>query len=219
MGRRKTYERETIAARAMELFWLHGFHGVSTQALVEHMNVNRYSLYAEFGSKQGLYEAALALYEERVVTSHFARLEGPDAGLAELRWVFDFFASAARTPGSERGCFLCNVATERGPHDPASQGFVAAYLDRISDAIQNALQLAQASGDVRADVDVAEEAQLLASTLVGFFVLLRSQVEPSIMRGAARAAVRHIDSLTGRIGVGSGDSLRRSSDTGRPDTA
>ncbi|MCH8886618.1 MAG: helix-turn-helix transcriptional regulator, partial [SAR324 cluster bacterium] len=59
MGRPKTYDREEIAAKAMELFWLHGFNGTSTQALVEHMQINRYSLYAEFGSKQRLYEVAL----------------------------------------------------------------------------------------------------------------------------------------------------------------
>lgn len=196
MGRPKTYDRTEIAAKAMQLFWLHGFEGTSTQTLVEEMGVNRYSLYAEFGSKQGLYEAAMALYDERVVTSHFARLEGPDAGLGEMRDVLEFFASKGHAPGSEFGCMLCNVATERAPHDPGSRGFVQAYVDRIDAGFANALSQARGCGQLRDDVVVAEEAACFTSTLLGFFVLMRSQVSPELLRDAGRAAVRHLESLT-----------------------
>ena len=41
----------------MELFRDHGYAGTSTQMLVEGLGVNRYSLYAEFGSKQALFDA------------------------------------------------------------------------------------------------------------------------------------------------------------------
>ena len=71
MGRNKTYDRETIARKAMALFWLHGYHGTSTQALVDSMGVNRFSLYAEFGNKQALYEAALNLYAQDLVGTKF----------------------------------------------------------------------------------------------------------------------------------------------------
>ena len=108
-----TYDAEEIARKAMELFWQRGFHATSTQDLVEHMDVNRYSLYAEFGNKQGLYEAALSLYVRDVVTRFFGAIECPDAGIAEIDALFAFFGSNARRPGSERGCLMCNSATER----------------------------------------------------------------------------------------------------------
>lgn len=195
MGRPKTYDRDEIARKAMDLFWLHGFHGTSTQDLVDHMQVNRYSLYAEFGSKQGLYEAALSLYEQEVVTQHFGALEAPGAGLPEVRRVLDFFASVARQPGTERGCFLCNAATEVAPHDPASQGFVEAYVARIRDSLRHALDGAKGRGELRDGVDTADEARLLTATLLGFFVMLRAQIEPEGLRGAARSALRHLDEL------------------------
>jgi TetR/AcrR family transcriptional regulator, transcriptional repressor for nem operon len=195
MGRTKSYSREEITGKAMDLFWLRGFSGTSTQDLVEHLGVNRYSLYAEFGSKQGVYEAALERYEHDVVTRHFALLETPDSGLEEVRETMRYFASSARRPGSERGCFLCNAATERAPHDPVSRGFVDAYLDRIVRALRRALTQAQMRGEVAAGVPVDDEARLLAATLLGFFVLLRAQSEPVILRGACSAAVRHIDAL------------------------
>ena len=179
----------------MELFWLHGFHGTSTQALVDHIKINRYSLFAEFGTKQGLFEAALARYESEIVQWYFGALEAPDAGLDELIAVIEFFATSARMPGTERGCLICNSATERAAHDPASRNFVESYVIRISGAISRALENAKAQGDVRGDVNTEQEGKLLAATLLGFFVLLRSQIEPGILLSASRAAFEHIKSL------------------------
>ncbi len=195
MGRPKTYERDEVARKAMELFWLHGFHGTSTQALVDHIKINRYSLFAEFGTKQGLFEAALALYESEIVQWYFGALEAPDAGLDELIAVIEFFASAAGTPGTERGCLICNSATERAAHDPVSRNFVESYVNRISAAIGGALEHAREQGDLRDDVNTEQESRLLASTLLGFFVLLRAQIEPKILQSASRAAIEHIKSL------------------------
>jgi len=64
MGRHKTYDRDVLIGKAMETFRDHGFAGTSTQMLVEGLGVNRYSLYAEFGSKQALFDAALAALPE-----------------------------------------------------------------------------------------------------------------------------------------------------------
>ena len=44
MGRKKTYDRDVLIGKAMELFRDHGFAGTSTQMLVEGLGVNRYSL-------------------------------------------------------------------------------------------------------------------------------------------------------------------------------
>ena len=82
MGRNKTYDRDVLIEKAMEMFRDHGFAGTSTQMLVEGLGVNRYSLYAEFGSKQALFDAALERYDEEVVERNFGPLEAPGAGLA-----------------------------------------------------------------------------------------------------------------------------------------
>ena len=67
MGRKKTYDRDVLIGKAMELFRDHGFAGTSTLMLVEGLGVNRYSMYAEFGSKQALFDASLKRYDEEVV--------------------------------------------------------------------------------------------------------------------------------------------------------
>lgn len=195
MGRSKKYERSDIVRKAMDLFWRDGFHGTSTQTLVESMAVNRFSLYAEFGNKQNLYEAALQLYAQEVVDQHFRALESEDAGLPQIEAMFSGFAAAAGEPGSELGCFMCNCATERGAEDPGSQVFVHAHVARISAALSNALNHAREDGDIRPEVDTVQEGQFLATLLLGLFVLLRAKVDPAVVRSSAQAALAHLQRL------------------------
>jgi TetR/AcrR family transcriptional repressor of nem operon len=179
----------------MEVFWRDSFHGTSTQALVEAMGVNRFSVYAEFGSKQKLYEAALAAYNEDVVTAHFQALESAQAGLSDIEAMFNGLSGAAGQPGSELGCFMCNCATERAPYDPGSQHFVHQHLERISAALTNALCNAQKLQHIRADVDAVQQGRFLASLLLGVFVMLRVQLPADVLDASAQVALQHVRQL------------------------
>ena len=152
------------------------------------MGINVYSLFAELDSKQGLFETALALYDREVVANSFGALEAPGAGLREVVEVIEFFARWAGGPGAERGCLLCDTATERAPSDPSSKGFAEAYIERIQGAICQALENAKANGELRPEVSCGDQGRLLTSMLLGFCVLTRAGVDSDVVAGAARAA-------------------------------
>lgn len=188
MGRPKTYDRDMVLRKAMELFWTQGYSGTSTKRLAEHMGINVYSLFAEFESKQGLYEAALALYRREVVDDIFAPLDQPDAGLEEILDLLGFFAERARVTDANRGCLASNVACERSAVDPASREYVAGHIEHIETLLRKALSNAQAGGRLRADVSCVDQARLLATVVLGFTVLMRAGLDGEHIAGAARAA-------------------------------
>ena len=196
MGRHKSYNRETIARKAMEVFWRHGYDGTSTQMLVEGMGVNRFSVYAEFGSKQALYEAALALYEQEVVERNLAVIEAPGAGLDAIVQLLQGFAAWAAEDSSALGCFMCNTATECAPSDLGSQRFVHRYVERLSRAFAACLQQAERQQQLLPHVDPVLEGQLLATLLLGFFVQLRARVPAQAMAQSAQGVVGHLQRLT-----------------------
>src|ERR1700742_2715440 len=74
VGRPREFDPDTVLETAMELFWEHGFDGVSISDLTEATRINRRSLYAEFGSKEELFRRAVERY-----------LAGPRVHLAESR--------------------------------------------------------------------------------------------------------------------------------------
>jgi AcrR family transcriptional regulator len=195
LGRKKTYDRGVLIEKAVELFRDHGFAGTSTQMLVEGLGVNRYSLYAEFGSKQALFDLALQHYDEQVIERSFGPLEATGSGVREIRALLEFYGDAADGPAVGRGCFLCNTAVEFGPTDPSSQEFVQRYFARLSNAFRSALENAKAKNDLSTTVDTEEEASFLTASVLGLFVLLRAEAPPPLIKGAARVAIDHLETL------------------------
>lgn len=189
MGRPKSYDRDDILDRAMHAFWRHGFDATSTSDLERHMGVNRFSLYAEFGSKQGLYEAALERYLTHVVPGFIGELKAPDAGLTELELVLRRFASWAGTPGTEHGCMICNAATERATDDLAARSFVQQYIAVLESSLKHALDGAVARGELVLELDTRAWARKLTTTLLGMMVLIRARVDPTLSQDAAAVAI------------------------------
>lgn len=65
MGRPRAFDADAALDRAMDVFWRHGYEGTTIAQLTEAMNINPPSLYAAFGSKEGLLKAALDRYSEK----------------------------------------------------------------------------------------------------------------------------------------------------------
>ena len=195
MGRKKKYDRDTLVEKSMELFRDHGFAGTSTQMLVEGLGVNRFSLYAEFGNKQALFDAALERYDRQVVERNFGPLETPTAGVEEIRALLEFYASAGDVPAWGRGCLLCNTAVEFGPEDPSGAEFVQRYFKRLSNAFYKALSNAHSKGVLRHEVALKEEADFFTASTLGLFVLLRAKAPPAILENAAKTAIEHLEGL------------------------
>lgn len=195
MGRPKTYDREDVTRKAMQLFWARGYEATSTKALAEHMGINVYSLFAEFESKQGLFEAALALYREEVVTQLLDGLEQPGAGLEAVAALFEFFTPRAGKQDAKRGCLAVNVATERGASDAASHAYVTAHIASIERGFFRALRNAKARGELRVDVSCRDQSRLLTTVVLGLSVAMRAGAGHAYISNAVRAARQDLDRL------------------------
>lgn len=198
MGRRKSYDRETLVARAVEIFHAHGYAGTTTQMLTEGLGVNKFSLYAEFGSKQALFETALRRYSDEVIERRFGPLQAPGAGVAEVRALLEFYGAAAQSPASGRGCFLCNTAVEFGPDESSCSGHVQRYFARLSAAFHAALDNAQRKGEIDSAIDLQREAWFLTASVLGLFVMLRAKAPAIAVESAAQSAIDYLSALGGR---------------------
>ncbi|KUI39268.1 TetR/AcrR family transcriptional regulator [Mycobacterium sp. GA-2829] len=72
IGRPREFDPDQVEQAAMKLFWERGFDAVSISDVTAATGVNRRSIYAEFGSKENLFDRAFQRY-----------LEGPSAYTAE----------------------------------------------------------------------------------------------------------------------------------------
>lgn len=196
MSRKKEYDRTELLDRTVELFRLQGFNGTSTAELVTELGINRKSMYAEFGSKQGLFEATLEHYNKKHLTRVLAPLEASDASLDGIRQAFYGYASAIEGPFRGRGCLMSNTAVERGGLDPGSGRYVAEYLERITRAFRQALGNAQQNGEINLTVDLDEMAGFLTTALIGVAASVRAEAPPAQVWAAYKVMIGMLEGLS-----------------------
>src|ERR1700733_10066888 len=105
MGRPREFDTERVLDAAMEVFWRHGYEGATVAELTEAMGINPPSLYAAFGSKEGLLKAALDRYAEK--RAEFLRevLAAPTAREVAERMLLRI-ADLHTDPANPPGCLL-----------------------------------------------------------------------------------------------------------------
>lgn len=200
MGRPKAYERDEVLDRAMHVFWSDGYHATSTRHLADAMGINVATVYTEFQSKDGLYEAALERYDREVVSAFFGPLEEPDASIATVRATLRQFPAMARRIEVAPGCLVTNAAIERAPDATVSHDVMTRYIDRITSGFAHALT--NTPGGVGVDRRAVRRlSRHLAATLIGLFVMTRAQVPPVILDDVVSTAVAQIDAFARENGI------------------
>ncbi|GAA5016449.1 helix-turn-helix domain-containing protein [Kitasatospora paranensis] len=161
MGRPRAFDEDDAVRAAAGLFAARGYEGTSVDDLVGTLGVHRGSLYKVFGSKRGLYLAALRRHLDEDVlplTAAIAVADGLPAALAQAAAAYDSAPAAG---------LLLLAAAERAAADPDT----AALVDEGLTALERALAaVLAADGAAAAPPGLA---QALAATVLG--VRLRSR--------------------------------------------
>ncbi len=196
----KGYDRKVVLDRAIELFRRQGYSATSTAQLVDELQINRKSMYAEFGSKQELFEAALKRYSEVNLSRVLAPIEAPDANAGSIRAAFLGYASASETRFRGLGCLMANTAVERAALDRGSAKFVDAYLGRLSKGFRNAVENAKMEGNICDNANLDDLTAHFVNSVVGISALLRAKASPEQMYAAGRGATSMLVERNSSIG-------------------
>ncbi|TFC86311.1 TetR/AcrR family transcriptional regulator [Cryobacterium sp. TMT4-31] len=187
MGRLQTFDSTTVVQSARDVFWDRGYDGASLADLETATGVNRSSLYHAFGSKRGLFDAAVADYRDTVIRPRLRGLQADGAGRQELLAYFDELREAVATlplDSPRRGCLLVNCATGLATHDEPAREVVEAYRTELAAALRNAL-----AGGPAANTD--ERVRTLASLSMSAMLLARvNAAESAALLSTAADQVR-----------------------------
>src|SRR6201986_4496734 len=112
MARHKEFDRDEALQKAMEVFWSRGYEAASIQDLVEHMGINRQSLYDTFGDKHSLFLQALDRYREVEGRKLFGLLEQSGSVKRALRQGFEVVVEGSLGGGERRWCCVGNATSE-----------------------------------------------------------------------------------------------------------
>lgn len=177
MARPRLIDNDDALRHAMMLFWRNGYGATGIRELEAATGLKASSLYHRYGSKDGLFEAALAHYLDDIIQwriTHYldSTRDTPDAlgGLRRfLETVYDYI-SPKRPP---LACLLVNTALEIGGQQKAVDLLLANGGRRIRDGLQRNLDDMKAEGDLAPPADTTALAELLHLGLQGLVVSSR----------------------------------------------
>jgi TetR/AcrR family transcriptional repressor of nem operon len=181
MPRAKEFDPDQVLDRATGIFWKKGYEATSIADLVEHMGINRFSLYSTFGDKHQLFLAACDRYEKWMVEGGLGVLESSTEGLSAVRTYLVGLVDRYTTDDGSRGCFMTNTTVELAPHDPKAAEKTGAYLHRLQAAFYHALVRAHQSGEMTQGHRLNDYARFLTSTAQGLAVLAKVSPKREIL--------------------------------------
>lgn len=177
MGRTQSFERDQVVRAARAVFWEQGYEAASIPALEEATGLRRSSLYHAFGSKRGLFDAAVQSYLDEVIRPRLAPLlsdpVAPGAVLAYLDGLREALAREGSAP-ARSGCLLINAAGAPIGHDAAVAATIAAYRAQLREALGRGVRARlEASSSAGAGADADRLADAVTGLVVAAFALVR----------------------------------------------
>jgi TetR/AcrR family transcriptional regulator, transcriptional repressor for nem operon len=194
MVRTREFDTEDAVAQAMDLFWAHGYEATSLQDLTSALGIGRGSLYAAFGSKEGLYQVALERYRQQCVRPMIEALS--HGGLDVRSTIRDLFAvqiDDAVADERRRGCMVVNAAAERVPHDRATTETVRDVLDGNERALSEALATAQRRGELSPEKDPGALGAFLATLMTGLRIAAKTHPDRDALMRTVDVALTALD--------------------------
>ncbi len=183
-GRPRQFDRDRALDIALQTFWQHGYEGTSVADLTTALNIGAPSLYAAFGSKAKLFEAAVQRYVTGAGSFLMCSLaEEPSARASIERGLRDA-ALAFTKRGSPRGCLIQTALLGWAEENEAPARFVADLRRRSRGAIAQRLERGVQEGELSADTDVEALAAYCVALIQGLSVQARD--------GASRAELNAI---------------------------
>ena len=171
----------------MKLFWLYGYEATSMADLRASLGLTQASIYAAFGSKEGLFREAVSLYRQTVgSTTARALSEKTTAREAISVMLYDAVAEFAsdETPS---GCLIVLSAINVGKESRSVQEDLQAIRLQTARAIEARLKRGQVDGDVPGDAPIEQLAEFYTALLHGLSI----QAKDGVSLAKLRSTVAH----------------------------
>jgi TetR/AcrR family transcriptional repressor of nem operon len=190
MSAPRKFNEIEVVERAMLCFWRLGYEGCSISDLVATTGLKRQGIYNTFGSKEGLFERALALYRQRVDES-LVPLEAEAAGVEELEAYFRNFLALQEKLGVG-ACLMVQTAYSPAMSSAPIRLAVHASAQRVRDAFALLLHRMLDNAGRKPSFDCIAQAAELYALLNGLSALAATGTDRRLIDRSIERAIKQL---------------------------
>ena len=177
----------------MSLFWEQGYAETSLADIEAATGLNRRQLYNGIGDKRSMFLQALDDFINLSIRSLLAPLESEQAGVNDIKALFNNFIEMAKDSSGPNGCMVCSSSQEEIAKDPDVARRMDGFFERIREAHLNALMRAVERGDIKLEkVDVMRRADALLAVHVALCILGKAGQPEAQLKNIAELATRDL---------------------------
>jgi len=197
-GRPRSFDRETALAEATRLFWRKGYEATSIADLTGAIGIGAPSLYAAFGSKEALYQEALAHYARAYGALVWDRFLSADSAREALAALLEDSAAALTgtrgdiLKGCPRGCMV-TLSSVAGDQQAALAETLRAARGLTLERLEARLERAVAEGELPPSTDIHALARYIQTVQSGMSILARDAAGAEELAAVAELAMRAYD--------------------------
>ena len=176
MAHTAKHNRDEVIQKATWLFWEKGFHATSMRDLQDRVDLRPGSIYAAFGSKEGLFKEALKFYVE----DSYEQLISCTKKYSPLQALKEFFISVVLCNEEQRPsevCMLVKTLTELPPENAELIDDAKGYLKGMEDLFASLLSQSQEEGEIDSSKDTRRLARYLQMQLMGLRTYARTNAD------------------------------------------
>lgn len=188
--------RDHILRVASELIFRNGVAAVRLDDVEEAAGVGRSQLYHYFTDRDDLIRSVVHATIDTVLAAQEPLLVALDTAAGIDHWLEDIAANGARRDGIG-DCAIGLLAAQLSEHDEVTrQAFLDAFTRWEAPLIEGLLSM-QERGEIAADVNVVELADLAMAVIQGGLLLAQVRRDPGQLRLALRGARAALLDATG----------------------
>jgi len=184
MARPIKHNPEEVLVQTMNLFWKKGYESTSIQDIVAVTGLKPGSLYNIFGSKEGIFEAVLALYSNNNIQAVKEILEQGDDYLLNIEKFLNEIVVNSIANEQTNGCLLVKTLLVVSHKDKKIQAQIVKVFKEIEGLLKEALQKAKDKGETL--VNPSSFAKFIISNIYGAHVYYKANKKEEVLHENVR---------------------------------
>lgn len=172
------FNRQQVIDKATNLYWKKGFHATSMRNLQDEVDMRPGSIYAAFGSKEGLFKEALKNYTSMSLEQLESLKTQYTSPIDVLRTFIKAQVIDAQTNAPNGMCMLAKTMSELTEENQELIDVTKGHLTEIGQAFIHLIEQAQALGEIAQDKvpqDLANHLQIQIAGLRTFAKMNRDK--------------------------------------------
>lgn len=172
MSRELSQSYDQLVEKAQEIFWVHGFKGVSIKELAEFTSISPSTIYNKY-SKEMFFMDSLDYYTSTYSDPFLQQLRETTEGLESLKAFFYSIIEALLDRTFPKSCLMVNTIVEMRKENQDVTNKYERYIRVLTDSYKVVLNKAYGLGQIKNEKDIDNYAEFLLGIIFSLSILYK----------------------------------------------